>query len=527
MSFEWDFPYPSQRTPLLARNVVATSQPLAVQAGVRMLLEGGNAVDAVLAAAMALTVVEPTHNGIGSDAFAILWDGQRIHSLNASGRSPRAWNLERFQDLSRMPLLGWDSVTIPGAVSAWVELSRRFGKLPFARLFAPAVEYAEKGFLVSPRIAAAWGSAAAFYQSQPDFARTFLPQGRAPQAGELVKLPDHGNTLREIAETQGESFYRGRLAEAMARYARQQGGALTADDLAAHAPSWVEPISMDFAGVQVLEIPPNGQGIAALMALGILRHTDVLQHPPESAEAIHLQLEAMKMAFAEAHRHVSDPASMKIAISQLLDDGYLRERAAEIDPRRARQYSSKLSSDRGTVYLTAADQSGMVVSYIQSNFWGFGSGVVVPGTGIALQNRGAGFVLDPNHPNAVAGGKRPYHTIIPALVMYQGRPLMSFGVMGGHMQPQGHVQVLLRVLGYHQNPQAALDAPRWHVFEDFRVALERGFPPSVVEALKTNGQAVVLDQPEKLFGGGQIVYRLSDGYCAASDPRKDGMAGGY
>jgi gamma-glutamyltranspeptidase/glutathione hydrolase len=527
MTFSWDLPYPSRRMPVLARNAVATSQPLAAQAGLRMLLAGGNAVDAALAAAIALTVVEPTSNGIGSDAFAILWDGHALYGLNSSGRSPRAWSPQRFAGLTAMPPLGWDTVTVPGAVAAWAALSGRFGRLPFAELFRPAITYARHGFPVSPITAVRWRQAQALYHQFGEINRTFFPHGRAPLPGELFRCPDQADTLAAIAESRGESFYRGPIARKIAACSAAEGGAMTLDDLSAHAVEWVEPLSIDYCGVTLHEIPPNGQGIAALIALGILRHFDLQRFPVDSADSVHLQIEAMKVAFAAVFRHVADADHMAVPPETLLRADLLAAAAEAIHMDRAAAPSGEAPAGGGTVYLTTADEGGMMVSFIQSNYMGFGSGVVVPGTGIALQNRGLGFVLDEGHPNCVAGGKRPFHTIIPGFVTREGRPLMSFGVMGAHMQPQGHVQMITRICNYGQNPQAAGDGPRWHVSADGGVQLEAGFAPAVAEGLRRRGHTVTPNESESLFGGGQLIYRLADGYAAASDMRKDGQAVGF
>lgn len=523
----WQFPYPSQRMPVLARNVVATSQPLAAQAGLRMLLKGGNAVDAVLATAIALTIVEPTSNGIGSDAFALVWDGNTLQGFNGSGRSPQAWDFERFAGLVKMPDFGWDAVTVPGAVDSWVKLSQKFGKLAFGELFAPAIDYARNGFLVSPITAERWAFAAERYADFEDFGRTFAPDGKAPRSGELFRCPDQARTLQEIAASNGESFYRGNLAQQIAQCAATSGGALTFDDLAAHSGNWVQPISIDYHGVNLHQIPPNGQGLTALIALGLLREFDIAKYPVDSADSIHLQIEAMKIALAEAYRHIADSNDMPVAPEEFLAADFLASRAGEIRMDQACRPESKIPTDNGTVYLAAADESGMMVSFIQSNYMGFGSGVVVPGTGISLQNRGCGFVLEPGHPNCVAGGKRPFHTIIPGFVTKDDRALMSFGVMGGNMQAQGHVQMMVRIFDYMQNPQTASDAARWYVAEDFRVALEPGFPSSFVDELKRRGHVLIDNPPSHFFGGAQLIYCLKDGYCAASDHRKDGLALGF
>ncbi len=527
MSLRWTFPYPSQRMPVFARNVVATSQPLAAQAGLQMLARGGNAVDAALAAAMTLTVVEPTSNGIGSDAFAILWDGKELHGLNGSGRSPRAWSPSRFSGRTRMPELGWDAVTVPGAVDAWASLSRRFGKLPFADLFEPAIRYAADGFIVSPITAARWSAAPELYAGFPDFAPAFLPRGCAPLTGEHFRPQGMADTLRSIAETDGESFYRGPLAEKIVSRAKETGGAMTREDLADHRSDWVDTLSQDWQGITLHELPPNGQGLTVLIALGILDHLAISQSPVDSADSLHLQIEAMKMAFAIARPQIADPAWMTTKPAALLDPSFLEEKARTIRMDRAQFPSPVIPSDGGTVYLTAADQGGMMVSYIQSNYHGFGSGIVIPGTGISFQNRGLGFTLEEGHPNCISGGKRPYHTIIPGFVMKEGAPLMSFGVMGAHMQAQGHVQMMVRIVAGGQNPQAAADAPRWYLTEDSFLALERGFSPSVREELQRRGHLMAPEQPTSVFGGAQLIYRLPGGYCAASDPRKDGQAVGF
>lgn len=516
-------PYPSQRMPVLARNAVATSHPLAAAAGLAMLLRGGNAVDAALATAITLTVVEPCSNGLGSDAFAIIWDGRQLHGLNGSGRAPRAWSPERFAGLERMPLIGWDSVTVPGAVDAWARLSARWGTVPFADLFEQAIRYAHDGFPVSLVLAGALAHAATEYRDYPDFAAHFLPEGRAPVAGTLFRSPALARSLERIAETKGEVLYRGELAERMAAHAAAHGAAMTVADLAAHEAEWVEPISQPYRGVRLHEIPPNGQGLAALIALGLLEHFPLDQYPVDSADSIHVQAEAMKIAFAEAHRHIADPAYMAWPPEAFLAPDYLAARARQIRMEQASFPQSTLPTDHGTVYLTTADAGGMMVSFIQSNYRGFGSGIVIPDTGISLQSRGSGFRLEEGHPNRVAGGKRPYHTIIPGFVTRDGQPLMSFGVMGGHMQPQGHVQMLVRIFAYGQNPQAAADGPRWHVTEDFHLCLEAGIAPEVAEELRRRGHRLGTDA---YFGGAQLIYRLGESYCAASDPRKEGQAVG-
>ncbi|WP_281249222.1 gamma-glutamyltransferase family protein [Natronohydrobacter thiooxidans] len=523
-------PYPSKRAPVMARNIISTSQPLATQAGLQMLQAGGNAVDAALAAAITLTVVEPTGNGLGSDAFAIVHDGTKLHGLNASGRAPAAWTPERFAGQAQMPRNGWESVTVPGAVSAWVALSDRFGKLPFEQLFEPAIGYARNGFAVSPIIAGLWQSGAEQHKDQPGFREAFMPEGRAPKAGEIYRNENMARSLEAIAQSKGESFYRGELAEKMVAFAQEHDAALSLEDLAANAPDWTGTVAQDYRDVKAHEIPPNGQGIAALIALGILQHTDVAEHGPDSPEAIHLQIEAMKLALADVYANVGDPATMVVSSEQLLDPDYHAERAKLITHGLAGDPGHGLPKPSGTVYLCAADADGCMVSFIQSNYSGFGSGVVVPGTGISLQNRGSGFSLEPGHPNLVGPGKRPFHTIIPGFLTRAGQPLTALGVMGGPIQAQGHMQVVVRMVLYNQNPQAAIDAPRWRMMSGRSVAMETSFDPATIAQLRDWGHEISLNPPEAAFGfgGAQIVHRMDNGhYIAGSDPRKDGHAAGF
>jgi len=521
--FSYELPYPSRRGPALGTSAVASSHALASQAGLRVLDGGGNAVDAALAAASTLTVVEPTMNGLGGDLFALVWDGQALHGLNASGRSPRSWSLERFAGRERMPELGWDAVTVPGAVSGWQALHHRFGSKPWPELLRAAVAYAEDGFLVTPHVAALWAEAPRRFAGFAEFAKCFLPGGAAPKVGSRVRLEDLGQSLREIAASSGESFYRGALAARIAHCSQAEGGALDAADLAQQRAIWVEPLSVDYAGVTLHELPPNGQGLATLLALAVLRELELERFLPDAADAIHLQVEAMKVALAACARYVADPDCMTVTAGQLLDSRNVRALADRIDLRRAREPAASPEADHGTVYVATADRAGCMVSLIQSNYLGFGSGVVVPGTGISLQNRGLGFRLEPGHPSCVGGGKRPYHTIMPGFITRGGEAEMAFGVIGGHMQPQGHVQLALRSFLYRQNPQAACDAPRWHVTEAQQLALEPGFADATKAELARRGHRLI-DAPTLLFGGAQIVRRIQDGYCAASDPRKDGQA---
>jgi gamma-glutamyltranspeptidase/glutathione hydrolase len=543
VTFDWTNPYRTVRTPVLARNVVATSQPLAAQAGLRILQQGGNAVDAAIAAAAVLTITEPCSNGLGSDNFAIVWDpaSQRLHGLNSSGTAPAAWSLEYFRRKygaeKQRPARGWDSVTVPGAVAGWSLLHRALGRLAFDTVLAPAIDYAERGYAVSPIVQDKWRMATPVLRDHPGFAQHFLPKGRPPAVGEHFVLAGAARTLKLVAEGGAEAFYLGEIADAIGRHANETGGAITATDLAdywnfAQSAGWVGTISTHFHGHELHEIPPNGQGIAALSCLGILRHTAIAEYEVDSADWQHVAIEAMKLAFADTYALVADPRSMTVSTEAMLDDGYLADRARLIDPRRAQIFTAGTPPRGGTVYLSAADSSGMMVSLIQSNYMGFGSGVVVPGYGISLQNRGAGFVLDPASPNCVAPGKRPFHTIIPAFLTKDGQPQMSFGVMGGNMQPQGHVQTLIRMLLAGQQPQAACDAPRWKVMHGLDIEIENAMPAEVADELSARGHSITRANDSYMdFGSGQFIWRLGDpaieGYVAASDSRRDGLAAGY
>ncbi len=525
---DWSLPHHSRREPVLGREAVATSVPLAAQAGLEMLRRGGNAIDAAIATAACLTVVEPTSNGLGGDAFAIGIVGGKRFGLNGSGRSPALLDAERFASEAEMPALGWDPVTVPGAVRAWADLSQRFGRLPFAALLEPAIEAAEQGYLLSPRTAAAWARAAERWGAFEDFAATFLPAGRAPRPGEVVRLPDHARTLRSIAESCGRSFYEGDLAVAIDAASRRGQGSLRLEDLAAHASQWVEPLSVRFRDATLFELPPNGQGLAALVALGCFEACGGSGEAFGSVEWLHRAIESMKRGFAAAMRAVADPAIDPQAPSRELAPEAIAAAAAAIGER-AWDPGPEAPLPGGTVLLCTADREGGCVSFIQSNYMGFGSGVVVPGTGIAMQNRGACFRSRPGHPNSVGPRKRPYHTIIPGLLELRAgdggiRP-MPFGVMGGFMQPQGHLQVVLEIVEGGRHPQAALDAPRWQWLGGRRVDLEAGFPPAIAEGLAARGHEIrTAGWLEDRFGRGQAILRLDEGWLAASDPRADGQA---
>ncbi|MDY6784562.1 MAG: gamma-glutamyltransferase [Cyanobacteriota bacterium] len=522
------YPYSSTRRVILGkRGAVATSQPLAAMAGMQMLAAGGSAIDAAVATAIALTVVEPTSNGIGSDAFALVWDGNRLHGLNASGKSPQNLTLDKFSGMDRIPELGWMSVTVPGAVLAWVKLWERWGKLPFEQLCAPAIRYAEEGFPVSPVTADAWENAEKTYlplsESQfQSFNTVFFPNGRAPKAGEIWGSPLHGKTLRAIAKEGAETFYRGEIAREIERFAASTGGFLTLEDLAACAVEWVKPISTNYRGLTVWEMPPNTQGLAVLLALNILEGFDLQSFPRESVESYHLQIEAMKLAFADVNRYVGDPNFLEFPVEKLLDKTYAQQRR-ELIQLQSISHAEPGFPDGGTVYLCAADEE-MMVSFIQSNFSGFGSGILVPGTGIALQNRASGFTLKAGHPNQYAPQKRPFHTIIPGFLSRNGEPLGAFGVMGGQMQPQGHLQMVVNLVDYHLNPQGALDAPRWRFLARDRILLESRVPGKLASTLAERGHSVGITSKTAEFGKGQMILRQEGVLMAASEPRADGCA---
>jgi len=540
VNFNFNNPYPTTRLPVFARNVVSTSHPLAAQAGLQMLRAGGNAVDAAIAAAAVITLTEPVSNGLGSDAFCILWDGKSMHGLNASGCAPKGWTPEYFYKkygagAANPPKRGIDSVTIPGAVSSWMALSERFGRLSFEDLMAPAIETAERGYLVPVVAQQKWVAGAAELSSEPGFAQAFMPYGRAPHVGELFKFPAAAKALRAIARTKGEAFYGGEIAQALERFSSAHGGCLKASDLRDFKPEWVVPIEKNYRGYTLHEIPPNGQGIAALIALGILENFDISSFPVDSLESQHLQIEAMKLAFADVYRFVAERSSMQVSVEQMLDSQYLAARAKLIHLHKAQEFGAGNPVKGGTIYLSAADESGMMVSFIQSNYMGFGSGCVEPEFGISLQNRGHGFstlMSGPNTANLVAPGKRPFHTIIPAFLTREGKPVMSFGVMGGNMQPQGHMQTLVRMLDYNQNPQAACDAPRWRFNQGLEINVESQMNLATVQGLIERGHRVeVINDSYQDFGSGQFIWSMGqpsvEGYLVASDSRRDGLAAGY
>ena len=536
MSLSYDNPYRTTRLPVFARNMVATSHPLAAQAGLRMLQQGGNAVDAAVAAAAAMTICEPVSNGLGSDAFCILWDGQQLHGLNAAGRAPAKWSADYFRKkygaADAPPKRGIDSVTVPGAVSAWVQLNKRFGRLPLADVLAPAIDIAERGYAVPVVVQQKWAAAVPELESQPGFSQAFMPWGRAPQVGELFRFPAAAQALKRIAASRGVAFYGGEIAHAIQRFAAAQGGVIEASDFERYQPEWVDPLAIGYRGHKLHEIGPSTQGIAALMALGMLEHFDMKALGADRVSAKHVQIETMKLAFADVYRSVAEPSWMAVTPAQMLDAAYLKSRARLIRMNKAQDFGPGLQPQGGTIYLTAADESGMMVSFIQSNYLGFGSGCVEPEFGISLQNRGHGFSLSDDSPNVVAPGKRPFHTIIPAFLTKDGQPVMSFGVMGASMQPQGHVQTLVRMLDHGQSPQAACDAPRWRVNQGLSLNVEASMDPAIVEGLQARGHRIeAINDSYQDFGAGQFIWRLGEpgveGYVGASDARRDGLVAGF
>ncbi len=514
--------YPSQRYPIYARGgMVNCSSPQAAAAGLEVLRKGGNAMDAAVAAAAALTVVEPTANGIGADAFALIWceKEQKLYGLNSSGPAPMAISKEAIlrdgKDVDgKMPTYGWAPVTVPGAPKAWAEINKKFGKLSLSEDLAPAVDYAENGYPCSPNLGQMWTRAYEIYKKRfvgPEYEgwfATFAPEGKGYEAGEMICLPDHAATLRKIGETGADAFYKGELARAIDAESRKQGGYLRYEDLAAFDAKWVEPIRVKYRGYEVCEIPPNGQGIVALMALNILKEFQFAEK--ESAGTYHKQLEAIKIAFADAFKYVTDPERMEIPYETLLSPEYGAQRAKEIGSR-AQVYTNGIPPKSGTVYMCCADGEGNMVSYIQSNYMGFGSGIVVPGTGIALQNRGADFTLNEEDANFLMPGKRTYHTIIPGFILKDNKAVGPFGVMGGYMQPQGHVQVAMNFIDFHMNPQQALDAPRWQWMRDNSVTVETRFSPEMARQLLAKGHNLRIDLSTPSFGRGQMIVKLENG----------------
>ena len=529
-----NYPYSSQRKVVFAKNgMVATSQSLAAQAGLEILRQGGNAIDAAIATAACLTVVEPTSNGIGGDAFALVWTKEKLHGLNSSGPAPQAISYDKLRKkgYQQIPDFGWLPVTVPGAPAAWAELSKRFGRLAFSKVLKPAIEYAQKGFPVSPIVSHLWEMALeryCKYTTEEVFKywfETFAPQGKTPEPGEVWQLPEQAQTLQMIADTDAAAFYQGEITEKIDSFSRKYDGYLRKEDLASFVPDWVDPISIPYQGYDVWEIPPNGQGLVALMALNILKEIDLTDR--EKVETFHCQIEAIKLAFADGKEYITDYHHMDEKVEALLLPAYAQKRRELITDTAMNPYPGKPSGS-DTVYLATADGEGNMVSYIQSNYMGFGSGLVVPGTGISLQNRGANFSLDPSHANCLKPGKRTYHTIIPGFLTRENKSVGPFGVMGGFMQPQGHVQVIMNMLDFRLNPQAALDAPRWQWMGGKKVKVEQNFPKHIAEALERKGHTIEGALDSGGFGRGQIIWKDSQGVLmGATEPRADGVVAAW
>ena len=540
MNFTFDaqeYKYASRRRVVHAkRGMVCTSQPLASQAGLTILQQGGNAIDAAIATAICQTIVEPTNNGLGSDCFALVWTGGKLHGLNGSGYAPQRLTPEAVAAsgaTEKMPLRGWEAVTVPGAPSAWAELHKRFGRLPFAKLFEPAIYYAEQGYPVSPIVARFWQEgidALTLYKNNPAIAPWFATfdvhgNGVAPQTGELVTLPDHAKTLRILADSYCESYYRGELAQKLVEFSDKTGGYLSLEDLAEYRAEWVEPVHINYHGYDVWEMPPNGHGITALMALNILKGMEI--GAKDTGDTFHKQIEAMKLAFADGMHYIADPRYMQTRVEELLSDAYAAQRRALIgetalEPTHGKPFCG------GTVYLCTADGEGNMVSFIQSNYKDFGSGIVLPGYGINLNDRGAGFSLDPELDDYLAPRKKPYHTIIPGFLTHAGEAVGPFGVMGAYMQPQGHVQVIMNMVDWLLNPQSALDAPRWQWIAGKEIWLESSVAPEIVEDLRRRGHEVRVLEDDTTFGRGEIIWRDSNGVLAgATEPRADGVVAAW
>jgi gamma-glutamyltranspeptidase/glutathione hydrolase len=539
---------PTRSEVIAMQGMAATSHPLVSQVALDVLKRGGTAVDAAIAANAAIGLMEPTGNGIGGDLFAIVWDAKtkKLYGLNGSGRSPKSLTLDRLKaELDKLgtktiPPRGPLPVSVPGTVDAWFELHAKFGKLPMKELLQPAIAYSRNGFPVTEIIAEGWAANARVLAQYPGFKETFMPNGRAPLKGEIFRNPLLANTLTAIAEGGRDAFYKGDIAQRIEIYMRAQGGYLTAADFAAHRSEWVDPVSTNYRGYDVWELPPNTQGVAALQMLNILEAYDLKALGFGSAEYLHLFVEAKKLAFEDRARFYADPEFAKIPLQALVSKEYAAKRRKLITQKAAAQYpvDTKALDQSDTIYMTVADAAGNMVSLIQSNYRGMGSGMTPTGCGFILQDRGELFTLTKGHPNVYAPGKRPFHTIIPAFVTKDGKPWASFGVMGGAMQPQGHVQVLVNLIDFGMNLQEAGDVPRVRhdgssepTGEQMRdgglVVLENGYSPAVVKALEARGHKVKVANDGD-FGGYQAILRNAEGvYFGASESRKDGAAQGF
>ena len=531
----YNYTYPSQRTVVYAKNGMAcTSVPLGAQVGLEVLKSGGNAMDAAVAMAAGMPLFEPTGNGLGSDAFALVWveREKKLYGLNASGVAPAALSAQMVRSLgvTQMPKEGWVPTMVPGAPAGWTELNRRFGSRSLSELFAPAIGCARQGVPVPVNVARQWSKDSqrlkrAMEQNPAPHAywwKSFMKEDGTPYgAGDLFRWEEYAATLEELAATNCESYYCGPLMEKIVAFSRETGGYFTEDDFRNYRPEWVEPITTDYRGYTVCEIPPNGHGITVLMALNLLRGLE-LAPTRESADTYHKIVESIKLAFADAKTYVADPRYMRTKVADMLSEGYAAHRRALI-ANRALTPEAGDPSCGGTIYLCTADREGNMVSWIQSNYTTFGAGVAVPGTGISFQNRGANFSLDPESDNCLAGGKKSYHTIIPGFLMKDGEAVGPFGVMGAFMQPQGHVQVLVNTIDYHMNPQEALDAPRVQWIGDKHIQLEREVSPDIAAQLSAMGHEVEVISDRINMGRGQIIWRTENGLLAGgTEPRCDG-----
>lgn len=529
-----DYPYPSKRNVVYAKNgMVCVGNPTSASAGLQVLLSGGNAVDAAVAVATCQPVAEPTGNGLGSDCFALIWYQGKLYGINGSGPAPMTASIKALKErgFTKIPSYGVEPINVPGAVATWMAVHKRFGRLSLDKVMAPAISYAENGFPVSPNISRLWEEAAGIYGKYKDreefrgWFATFMPEGHWLRPGEIFKNPDLAKSLRLIAATYGEAFYKGELADAIDAFMRKYNGFLRKSDLEAYAPEWVEPLKVNYRGIDVWELPPNGHGITVLMALNILKGFEFTAR--DTAETMHRQIEAMKLAFTDTKEYVAEPAYMKVTAEELLSERYAADRRALIGEKALNpvvgnpHYSS-------TVYFCTADGEGNMVSMIQSNYRGFGSGIVIPGTSISFNDRAENFSFHEDHPNALAGGKRSYHTIIPAFLTKDGEALAAFGIMGGFMQPQAHVQVVMNLVDFALNPQQALDAPRWQWVGGRTVEVEQDTPNHIVLQLVRMGHKIVVQPDPYHMGRGQIILRDSHGsLLGATEKRTDGQIASY
>jgi gamma-glutamyltranspeptidase/glutathione hydrolase len=526
--------YSGLKTVHAKHGMVATSEPSAAQVGLDILKKGGNAIDAAIAVAAALTVVEPTSNGIGGDNFAIVLFNGELHGLNSSGFAPELLSRDVLikQGITEIPRFGFIPVTVPGAVKGWAALHKKFGVLSFEEVLAPAIKLAREGFYVTETVSKSWKTAFDIYSKHlkgdlfSHWFETFAPTGITPSNGQLIQLKDHAVTLEDIANTYGDTFYTGRIAALIDAFSRKHHGYIRASDLANFESEWVKPIHTDYKGYQIYEIPPNGQGIVALMAINIISHLQV--DKPNTIDTVHKQIEAMKLAFADGMKYISDPKNMSLPSEDLLSKEYSKQRATLIK-HHALTPEPGTPQTGGTVYFATADKDGNMVSMIQSNYMGFGSGLVVPGTGIGLHNRGHNFSMDPLSSNVLAPLKRPYHTIIPGFLYKHGKPLGPFGVMGGFMQPQGHLQVLMNMIDFHLDPQQALDLPRWQWMKDKSITVEPEFSKRLILYLKNRGHEVTVDHQKGAFGRGQIIIKdeIHGVYQGGTEKRCEGTIASY